>query len=396
MKCVATWDTATGRRLPLTLQQAYVNDVVFSPDGKSIAIAYGVDGGPDSGAESGSVRLLNLNGGVDDPGRDRVFAVEGGEVVGVAFSHDGKSLAAAFSGGVAQWDVATGERLKGKALTVEQGGVVGVAFSHDDKTVAAAFDHGVAQWDAGTGERLEGKTLTVTQGGVVGVAFGNNGKTVAVAYRSGVALWDAATGQKLEGKTLTVTENEGQVLSMAYDPDGNTIAVGYNKDGGGGVKLLHLDKNADDPGEKEETFPMMGLDVESVAFSPDGSTIAAGFSDGSGDGGVLLFAWGAGGGDVDSGNRIARRIANRNFTLDEWRQYFPDEPYRRTFRDLPWPPSLPTETRGAGSGSTRSRRRRKSSGAEDQTGPTGCLPYRPLVDQVPSPHGVGVDPTVVS
>ena len=29
--------------------------------------------------------------------------------------------------------------------------------------------------------------------------------------------------------------------------------------------------------------------------------------------------------------RIAGRIANRNFSRDEWRQYFPDKPYRPTF-----------------------------------------------------------------
>jgi hypothetical protein len=42
--------------------------------------------------------------------------------------------------------------------------------------------------------------------------------------------------------------------------------------------------------------------------------------------------------DLESWQRLAGRIANRNFTRDEWRQYFPDEPYRPTFPDLPVPP----------------------------------------------------------
>jgi hypothetical protein len=39
--------------------------------------------------------------------------------------------------------------------------------------------------------------------------------------------------------------------------------------------------------------------------------------------------------DLESWQRKAGRIANRNFTRDEWRQYFPEEPYRPTFPDRP-------------------------------------------------------------
>jgi len=46
--------------------------------------------------------------------------------------------------------------------------------------------------------------------------------------------------------------------------------------------------------------------------------------------------------DLKSWQRIAGRIANRNFTWDEWRQFFCDEPnYRPTFPDLPIPPEVP-------------------------------------------------------
>ena len=85
-------------------------------------------------------------------------------------------------------------------------------------------------------------------------------------------------------------------------------------------------------------------DVTSVAFSPDGKTLAAGYGIGGGGGGVVL--WDV---DLESWQRIAGRIANRNFTRDEWRQYFPDEPYRPTFPDLPVPPDVPS------SGGTRSQ-----------------------------------------
>ena len=90
---------------------------------------------------------------------------------------------------------------------------------------------------------------------------------------------------------------------------------------------------ADDP------LPVKEGDVRSVAFSPDGKTIAAGYG-GGGGGGVVL--WDV---DLESWQRLAGRIANRNFTRDEWRQYFPEEPYRPTFPDLPVPPEIPSQER---------------------------------------------------
>jgi len=74
--------------------------------------------------------------------------------------------------------------------------------------------------------------------------------------------------------------------------------------------------------------------VLSVAFSPDGKTSAAGCSVRGGGAVVLLDA------SVESWQRIARTIANRNFIWDEWRQYFLDRPYRPTFPDLPEPPEV--------------------------------------------------------
>ena len=94
-------------------------------------------------------------------------------------------------------------------------------------------------------------------------------------------LWDVATGKRLADDPLTV--KEGNVTGVAFSPDGKTIAAGY-----GGLV-----------------------------------------------GGVVL--WDV---DLESWQRIAGRIANRNFTRDEWRQYFPEEPYRPTFLDLPVPPEV--------------------------------------------------------
>ena len=49
--------------------------------------------------------------------------------------------------------------------------------------------------------------------------------------------------------------------------------------------------------------------------------------------------------DPASWLRKAGQTANRNFTRLEWVQYFPETPYRRTIRSLPWPHDLPEAER---------------------------------------------------
>jgi hypothetical protein len=53
---------------------------------------------------------------------------------------------------------------------------------------------------------------------------------------------------------------------------------------------------------------------------------------GSGDG--TVFLWDI---DFESWKSRACRRANRNLTLEEWRRFFGEEPYRATCPELPSP-----------------------------------------------------------
>ena len=374
---VVLWDVATRSQLvkaPLAVSEGDVQSVAFSPDGKTLAAGYSLwlfirtfaIHVEEAGRVPGSLKRLvfsgdcevtkirrsepNLEVGVmlwDMATRFRLvkapLAVPAGDVWSVAFSPDGKTLAAGYSSGggkgagVVLWDVATRSQLLKEPLAVPEGDVQSVAFSPDGKTLAAGYSNvgkgaGVVLWDVATRTRWGESPLAVPEGDVRSVAFSPDGKTLAAGYSSsgggkgaGVVLWDVGTrSQQLLKEPLAVPE--GDVRSVAFSPDGKTLAAGYSSGGqGAGVVLWDV---ATRMRWGESPLAVPAGDVWSVAFSPDGKTLAAGYAGGSS--GVVLW-------DVDlkSWQRRAGEIANRNFTRDEWRQYFPDTPYRPTFPDLP-------------------------------------------------------------
>ena len=342
---VVLWDVAARERLvkdPLAVTEGLIIGVAFSPDGKTIAAAYQVGGF----GRAGGVVLWDVAG--SKRLSDNPLPVNEGSVSGVAFSPDGKTIAAAYyntssdRGGVVLWDLAERKRLSDDPLPVKEGLATGVAFSPDGKFIAAGYggSHrgGVALWDAAGRKRLSDDPIPVKESSVCGVAFSPDGKTIAAPYgmvgSGGVVLLDLAGRKRLTDDPFAV--NEGGVTGVAFSPDGKTFAAGYRGSDRGGVVLWDVaarKRLTDDP------IPMKDKGhVGSVAFSPDCKTIAAGYGVEDGNGGVVLLDV-----DLESWRRIAGQIANRNFTRNEWRLFFPDEAYHATFPDLPVPPEVPSQ-----------------------------------------------------
>ena len=119
---------------------------------------------------------------------------------------------------------------------------------------------------------------------------------------------------------------------MVYSAHSKMIAAGHSGGDGGSVMVWDADTHTR---LVDKPFPLGRDYVSSVAFSPDGNTIVVGVrSGGTADvGGVVL--WDV---DLESWQRRAGQIANRNLSRKEWRDYFPEAPYHTTFPDLPVPP----------------------------------------------------------
>jgi WD40 repeat protein len=148
-RAVACWDVADGKEIyrTQTIDSAY--RLALSPDGSRIAI----------GEAHGHIEIFNAESG------DRIseWSIENGEyILEVAFSPDGELLATAeaevghIPTPVRVWDVDTGYQLVGLRSPSDSGACYSVAFSHDGRTLAAGWgttnkQERILLWDTALG-----------------------------------------------------------------------------------------------------------------------------------------------------------------------------------------------------------------------------------------------------
>jgi WD40 repeat protein/tetratricopeptide (TPR) repeat protein len=216
---------------------------------------------------------------------------EGGEILSIAISPDGRLLAVGNRpSSLSLWEIDSGRRLA-EFAGMNDGWLEGhyayctvqtLAFSPDGRFLVAGFGSREAHfvnrtidlkvWDAAS--RREVKRLLGHTNACVSICFSADGTKMASGSHDGTArVWDTATWQAAGGP-LTAGDpasRHNSVEAVAFSPDGHTLAMGTL---GGNILLGNLVTR-----ERVALPRAHANSVHCVTFSPDGRTLASGSSD---------------------------------------------------------------------------------------------------------------------
>jgi len=203
---VRLWNLATNRDVAV-LRFPAPRLVAFAGDQKKL-VAFSQDG----------LRAWNLEGAGDK----RVLSPHPGGVPAVAFSPNGKLLAA---GGkdrsVSLWNPATGQclrRIANLPLPVQT-----LAFSPDGNWLALSFGAG-GRIVSTSDEHQHADLPQPLRGHVISIAFSPDGRHVAISSSGGVSLWKTASESDPLHLSPGGLPSDVQGANFAFSPDGRHLA----------------------------------------------------------------------------------------------------------------------------------------------------------------------------
>jgi WD40 repeat protein len=236
---VILWEGITGSEPVIRTFTAYPGEAIFnlafSPDGSLLATTGGI---------VGRVLLWDLTA---SPPVSQTLSGSTYPFIGVAFSPDGETLAAAGCDGLPEegseecpgvirmWNVAD-RQPRGAPLTGHTNLVFDIAFSPDGQWLASvSLDQTARLWDL-TAAAPAGEQLGEAYGWILSVAFSPDGALLATGgcddpqadpasfpfecAQGGIRLWDVATRE-----SSALQSNTGQIWNVDFSPDGQTLAV---------------------------------------------------------------------------------------------------------------------------------------------------------------------------
>jgi len=252
-KTIKIWNLATGQEIrTLTGHSSFINYLVISPDGQTLA----------SASADKTIKLWNLATGQEI----RRFTGHSNYVNYLAISPDGQTLVSSSADKTIKvWNLATGQEIR--TLTGYSKYIDYFVISSDWQTIATgSADKIIKIWNLSTGKEIH--TLTGHSNTVNFVAISPDGQTLASASADKtIKIWNLVTGQEIR----TLTGHSSFVNYLVISPDGQTLAsASADKT----IKVWNLAT-----GQEIRTLAGHSSYVDYLVISSDGETLVSGSAD---------------------------------------------------------------------------------------------------------------------
>jgi WD40 repeat protein len=204
-----------------------------------------------------------------------------------------------------------------------------LAFARPGRLVAALNDGTAQCWDV-DGDNATRHDLQAREMWITALAFTADGRLVSAGRDHQARVWDLSTRASTP---LVLRGHQGVIEALTVAPDGRIVT-------GGGLDDRTV-RVWDPMDPTAQSLVLRGHEqaITSMAFAPDRRLVT-----GSRDQTIRVWEL-----DLDKLRSMAGDLVSRNLNDAEWQQFFPREPYHRTFCHLPDGPGV-AEGRRARSG----------------------------------------------
>lgn len=293
--------------------------VHFSSDSRWLWL---VTSGPNSGA---SARLWDLK--APDPAVSATSLSLGmRKVTDFAFSPDGRWLIGfgayieqsdTFKDGALLWDLS--KRPLDAPFVLPDKPVVDVAFSSDDRWLyTSSYEKGILRWNLNARDpAVMPFVLSPSEAGTDNIFLSPDNRWLVVASGQTYDLWDMIPRDADVPRRVLENLSAPRFSAVAFDPQSRWLVTSSDE------STQRWDLTVADPAAAPVALPRTRLNVKGV--SADGRWLIT-----SGVQGVELWNM-----RLEELIDLACRAAGRSLSEQEWKTYFPGQPYRRTCSDLP-------------------------------------------------------------